>query len=87
MCYSNSSSSRAEEEYVGKVNLNIILSVYNYERVNFCKFLPENTVCPSVLVGLLLSHCILVNRSIIFLASSNCVFCLTLSFSSFSSDI
>lgn len=27
VCYSNSSSSRVEEEYVGKVNLNITLSV------------------------------------------------------------
>lgn len=59
-------------KFVRNVNLNSILNVSNSGMVNLCIFSPEKYWFPvNLLFGLLLAHCILVNRGNIFTAWSS----------------
>lgn len=95
VCYRSSNHNRREKgkecmvpclKFVWKVNLNSILNVSNSGMVHSCVFSPEKYWLPvNLLCGLLLAHCILVNKGNIFTAWSTWIFCLTYyPFSSFS---
>lgn len=79
-CYSSNCSRREKGEewmvpclkFVRKVNLNSVLNVSNSGMVNLCIFSPEKYWFPvNLLFGLLLAHCILVNKGNIFTAWSS----------------